>query len=57
MQRDFTAAAPNQKWVTDFERHEALLTALEARDPDAAERAMREHIAVSRELLQDVFLR
>ena len=37
--------------------HEALLTALEARDPEAAERAMREHIAVSRELLQGVFQR
>lgn len=25
LNRDFTAAAPNTVWVTDFERHEALL--------------------------------
>lgn len=37
--------------------HAALLAALEARDPEAAERAMREHIGVSRELLQGIFAR
>jgi putative transposase len=25
VKRDFTATAPNQLWVTDLERHEALL--------------------------------
>jgi len=25
LQRDFTATAPNEKWVADIERHEALL--------------------------------
>ena len=35
--------------------HAALLEAIEARDPEAAERAMREHIGSSRQLLQDVF--
>ena len=25
LDRDFTAQAPNRVWVTDFERHEALL--------------------------------
>ena len=25
MGRDFTATRPNEKWVADFERHEALL--------------------------------
>ncbi|MGH9154811.1 MAG: IS3 family transposase [Acidimicrobiales bacterium] len=24
VKRDFTATAPNEKWVADFERHEAL---------------------------------
>lgn len=35
--------------------HANLLTALEARDPLAAEQAMREHIGASRQLLQAVF--
>ncbi len=35
--------------------HQPLLTALEARDPLAAEQAMREHIAASRRLLQSAF--
>lgn len=30
--RDFTAPAPNLVWVTDFERHEALLNRVEVRD-------------------------
>lgn len=48
-------------WATHPARHGSLLshadllTALEARDPQAAERAMREHIVVSRQLLQAVF--
>ena len=25
LQRDFSAPRPNQRWVVDFERHEALL--------------------------------
>ena len=37
--------------------HADLLAALEARDPEAAERAMREHIGASRHLLQSVFER
>lgn len=37
--------------------HASLLEAIEARDPVAAEQAMREHIASSRELLQGVFAR
>jgi len=35
--------------------HKDLLEALESRDPEAAERAMREHIFASRQLLQAVF--
>lgn len=35
--------------------HSALLTALEARDSQAAEEAMREHIGASKQLLQSVF--
>jgi DNA-binding GntR family transcriptional regulator len=35
--------------------HADLLAALEARDPVAAEQAMREHIVSSRQLLQSVF--
>lgn len=35
--------------------HQPLLEALEARDPAAAEAAMREHIVSSRQLLQAVF--
>ena len=35
--------------------HVDLLEALEARDPEAAERAMRQHIVASRQLLQAVF--
>ena len=37
--------------------HADVLKADEARDPDAAERAMRAHIGASRELLQGVFQR
>jgi DNA-binding GntR family transcriptional regulator len=37
--------------------HAALLAAVEAHDPEAAERAMRDHIGCSRELLQGVFAR
>lgn len=53
--RSYWASRPAQH--SSMLSHEPLLSALEARDPEAAERAMREHIAVSRELLQDVFLR
>jgi DNA-binding GntR family transcriptional regulator len=53
--RSYWATRPAQH--SSMLSHEALLVALEARDPEAAERAMREHIGVSRELLQDVFLR
>lgn len=35
--------------------HAGLLAALESRDPDGAEQAMREHIAASRQLLQASF--
>ena len=35
--------------------HKALLAALESRDAEAAEAAMREHIAASRQLLQSSF--
>lgn len=35
--------------------HEPLLAALRAREPDAAERAMREHIQQSRQLLASAF--
>jgi DNA-binding GntR family transcriptional regulator len=35
--------------------HEPVLAALEAGDPDQAERAMREHILASRALLQQLF--
>jgi len=48
-------------WATHPARHASmlshadLLAALEARDPDAAEAAMREHIMASRQLLQAVF--
>jgi len=50
-------------WSTRATRHSSMLShadlleAIEARDPEAAERAMREHIGSSRELLQDVFQR
>jgi DNA-binding GntR family transcriptional regulator len=37
--------------------HADLLAALEARDPEEAERAMRGHIGASRRLLQSVFQR
>ena len=32
VKRDFTASAPNQLWVTDLVRHEALLNRVEVRD-------------------------
>lgn len=32
LDRDFTAPAPDRVWVTDFERHEALLNRVEVRD-------------------------
>ncbi len=32
VQRQFTAAEPNRLWVTDLERHEALLDRVEVRD-------------------------
>ncbi|HLV59578.1 MAG TPA: IS3 family transposase [Natronosporangium sp.] len=32
LRRDFTAPAPNQRWVADFVRHEALLSRVEVRD-------------------------
>ncbi|MCU1492482.1 MAG: hypothetical protein JWO62_246 [Acidimicrobiaceae bacterium] len=35
--------------------HAELIEAIEARDPEAAERAMRAHIALSRQLLQAIF--
>jgi DNA-binding GntR family transcriptional regulator len=35
--------------------HSALLAALEARDPEAAEQAMRAHLVASRQLLQATF--
>jgi DNA-binding GntR family transcriptional regulator len=35
--------------------HEELITALESKDSELAERAMRGHIAASRQLLQALF--
>jgi DNA-binding FadR family transcriptional regulator len=40
---DLIVWPPNRREVSNRE-HEALLTALEARDPDAAEQAVRAHI-------------
>jgi DNA-binding GntR family transcriptional regulator len=48
--RSYWAARPAQQ--ATMISHDDLLTALEAGDADAAEAAMREHIAQSRQLLQ-----
>jgi len=53
--RSYWATRPTQH--SSMLSHADLLTALEARDCEAAERAMRNHIASSRELLQGVFAR
>jgi len=53
--RSYWATRPTQH--SSMLSHAALLEAVEARDPEAAERAMREHIGSSRELLQGVFAR
>jgi DNA-binding GntR family transcriptional regulator len=51
--RSYWAARPAR--LATMISHDALLTALEAGDPDAAEAAMREHIAASRQLLHATF--
>ncbi len=51
--RSYWATRPAQH--SSMLSHAALLAALEARDPAAAEQAMREHIGASRQLLQSVF--
>lgn len=53
--RSYWATRPAQH--SSMLSHADLLAALEARDPEAAETAMREHIRSSRELLQGVFQR
>lgn len=47
--RSYWATRPAR--LTTMIPHDALLAALEAGDPDAAEAAMREHIGLSRQLL------
>ena len=48
-------------WATHPVRHSSMLShadllrALEERDPEAAQKAMRDHIVASRQLLQSVF--
>lgn len=51
--RSYWSSRPAQ--VTTMLSHDALLAALQERDPEAAEHAMREHIAASRQLLQASF--
>jgi DNA-binding GntR family transcriptional regulator len=51
--RSYWSTRPAQH--TSMLSHADLLAALEARDPVAAEQAMREHIVSSRQLLQSVF--
>jgi DNA-binding GntR family transcriptional regulator len=51
--RSYWSTRPAQN--TSMLSHADLLAALEARDPVAAEQAMREHIASSRQLLQSAF--
>lgn len=53
--RSYWSSRPTQH--SSMLSHADLLDALEARDSEAAERAMRHHIGASRELLQDVFAR
>lgn len=53
--RSYWSTRPTQP--TSMLSHAEVLSALEARDPEAAERAMREHIGASRQLLQGVFQR
>jgi DNA-binding GntR family transcriptional regulator len=49
--RDETRAALTERFLADEQEHDAVLRALERRDPDAAERAMRRHIEVSAAML------
>jgi DNA-binding GntR family transcriptional regulator len=51
--RSYWSTRPAQ--LSSMLSHADLLAALEARDPVAAEQAMREHIVSSRQLLQSVF--
>ena len=53
--RSYWSSRPTQP--SSMLSHADLLTALETRDSEAAERAMRHHIGSSRELLQDLFAR
>ena len=48
-----TAAAPVPGRASDVAEHQAILEALEARDPDATERAVRRHIEEAKRLLVD----
>ena len=51
--RSYWATHPAQN--SSMLSHTGLLEAIEARDPEAAEKAMRDHIVASRQLLQAVF--
>lgn len=51
--RSYWASRPAQH--ATMISHDDLLAALDAHDPDLAEKAMREHIAASRQLLQSSF--
>jgi DNA-binding GntR family transcriptional regulator len=51
--RSYWSTRPVQ--LSSMLSHQDLLTALEARDPDAAEAAMRSHILQSKQLLQAAF--
>lgn len=53
--RSYWAARPTQH--SSMLSHGDLLAALEAHDPEAAERAMRSHIGASRQLLEAAFQR
>lgn len=53
--RMYWSTRPTQH--TSMLSHGELMEALEARDPEAAERAMRRHIEASRQLLQAAFVR
>ncbi|SDT33101.1 DNA-binding transcriptional regulator, GntR family [Friedmanniella luteola] len=53
--RSYWSSRPTQP--SSMLSHADLLAALEARDSEAAEKAMRHHVGSSRELLQDLFAR
>jgi DNA-binding GntR family transcriptional regulator len=47
----FRAASAPERIEAAYKEHEEILDAIERRDPDRAERLMREHVARGRELL------